>query len=269
MSTYVVGDLQGCLDPLLCLLKEVDFNPARDQLWLVGDIINRGPRSLDTLRYVYSMRDRTRIVLGNHDLNLLAVAAGIRREHSSDTLSEILRAPDADILLAWLRKQPLLYHCEKFNATMVHAGIAPQWDIPRAAQLAREVEEVLQGPDYRAFLTDMYGNEPARWNDSLTGTTRLRVITNYLTRMRFCHPDGSLDLVSKTDSSEMGDEYRPWFEHPGKWQNQGTLLFGHWAALDGKCAGENIYALDTGCVWGRKLTAIRLEDKVLFNCQCN
>ncbi len=268
MSTYVVGDLQGCLDPLLCLLKDVDFNTATDNLWVVGDIVNRGPQSLDTLRYIYSMGDCAQIVLGNHDLNLLAVAEGIRKEHSSDTLSDILNAPDRDILLQWLRQQPLIHRNLDLNATMVHAGIAPQWSLQKAATLAREVEHALQSADYRNFLNDMYGNEPACWSDELVGTTRLKVITNYLTRMRFCRPDGALDLISKTDQSELGDAYEPWFTHNGQWRDDGLLLFGHWAALDGDCGIENIHALDTGCVWGRKLTMLRIEDRALFSCRC-
>ncbi|MFT5482496.1 MAG: bis(5'-nucleosyl)-tetraphosphatase (symmetrical) [Halieaceae bacterium] len=268
MASYAVGDLQGCLEPLLCLLSEVKFDESRDELWLAGDLVNRGPSSLETLRFVFSLRSRVRMVLGNHDLNLLAIAEGVGLQHPSDTLEDILAAPDRDILLNWLREQPLLYHDPILDYTMVHAGIPPQWSVERAAELAAEVEVVLRGPDYLEFLNTMYGNQPSRWDEELSGTTRLRVITNYLTRMRFCSEEGEVDLDSKTSVSSRGPDFQPWFSHPQRMTRGQPLIFGHWAALNGICAEGDVYALDTGCVWGRSLTMMRLEDKQIFSCSC-
>jgi bis(5'-nucleosyl)-tetraphosphatase (symmetrical) len=202
MATWVVGDVQGCKKPLKRLLKRLSFDWERDLLWSTGDIVNRGPKCLKTLRYFYKHRDRIRLVLGNHDLHLLALRAGVREMGSSDTLGEILAAPDRDLLLDWLQQQPLMYWEDGF--TLVHAGIPPQWTLAEAAQYAREVETVLRGEDAGAFFAAMYGNEPSIWSDDLSGATRLRVITNYFTRMRYCYPDGRLDLVSKGPLSDPG-----------------------------------------------------------------
>lgn len=272
MTTYVIGDIQGCLKPLKCLLRQVDFTPGKDILWCVGDLVNRGPRCLKTLRFLYRMRDSVVTVLGNHDLHLLAVAAGVRAQTSSDTLDKILAAPDRDELLGWLIRQPLLY--QEHGYTLVHAGIPPQWSVAEAAGYAREVEAVLQSPRCVEFLKAMYGNEPARWSDDLSGMTRLRVITNYLTRMRYCSEDGTLDLASKgpsPDPAAPGQEVArvaAWFSHANRKAAGDRILFGHWASIEGKTDTPNAIALDTGCVWGGALSLLNLETGQWFRCQC-
>ncbi|KAF1056021.1 MAG: Bis(5'-nucleosyl)-tetraphosphatase, symmetrical [Pseudomonas delhiensis] len=269
MATYAVGDLQGCLDPLLELLRRVDFSPSRDTLWLVGDLVNRGPQSLPTLRYLHGLGNAVVSVLGNHDLHLLAVAHDSGRLKKSDTLREILDAPDREALLGWLRHLPLVHHDAQRDVTMVHAGIPPQWSIEKALERAAEVEQVLRD-DARlpAFLAGMYGNEPARWDKKLQGIERLRVITNYFTRMRFCTPDGKLDLKSKEglDSAPLG--YAPWFSYTERKSAGHTLLFGHWAALEGRCDAPQVYALDTGCVWGGSMTLMDIDTRERLLCDC-
>jgi len=267
MSTYVVGDIQGCLQPLKCLLKKVSFNPDKDVLWSVGDIVNRGPRCLKTLRFLYDMRDNLVLVLGNHDLHLLAVAAGVRPPNRSDTLEKILKAPDKEKLLTWLLHRPLLHHEHGF--TLVHAGIPPQWSIEEAASRAREVEAVLQSPACIEFFKHMYGNEPLVWSDELTGMTRLRVITNYLTRMRFCTSQGVLDLDSKGPSPDLGKvAVSAWFSHPRRKTAKDRILFGHWASIEGQTDHPNAIGLDTGCVWGGALSLYELETGRWISCQC-
>jgi bis(5'-nucleosyl)-tetraphosphatase (symmetrical) len=267
MSTYVVGDIQGCLQPLKCLLKKVSFNPDKDVLWSVGDIVNRGPRCLKTLRFLYDMRDNLVLVLGNHDLHLLAVAAGVRPPNRSDTLEKILKAPDKEKLLTWLLHRPLLHHEHGF--TLVHAGIPPQWSIEEAASRAREVEAVLQSPACIEFFKHMYGNEPLVWSDELTGMTRLRVITNYLTRMRFCTSQGVLDLDSKGPSPDRGKvAVSAWFSHPRRKTAKDRILFGHWASIEGQTDHPNAIGLDTGCVWGGALSLYELETGRWTSCQC-
>jgi len=266
MSTYVVGDIQGCLQPLKCLLRKVDFKPDRDMLWSVGDIVNRGPRCLKTLRFLHAMRDNLVLVLGNHDLHLLAVAAGVRPPNRSDTLEKILKAPDRDILLDWLLHRPLMHHEHGF--TLVHAGIPPQWSVEQAMALAKEVEAVLQSPDCIEFFKQMYGNEPLVWSDDLTGMTRLRVITNYLTRMRYCTSQGVLDLDSKGPSPNAGKKVSAWFSHPGRKTANDRILFGHWASIEGQTDSPNVIGLDTGCVWGGALSLYELETGRWTSCQC-
>lgn len=268
MATYAVGDLQGCLSPLKNLLALVQFDPARDTLWLVGDLINRGPESLATLRFVYRLRERVRCVLGNHDLHLLAVAEAGRTPGKGDTLEEILAAPDRDQLLGWLREQPLLHHDPALGFTMVHAGIPPQWDLAQAQACAREVEEVLRGPQRQAFLASMYGNTPDLWDATLEGIERWRLITNYFTRMRFCSSDGRLELKTKEGPGAPPAGYAPWFSYAQRATRDDRIIFGHWAALEGKANTPNVYALDTGCVWGGAMTMLRLEDQHIFRCQC-
>lgn len=273
MSTYVVGDIQGCLQPLKCLLRAVKFKPDKDVLWSVGDIVNRGPKSLKSLRFLYKMRRSLVVVLGNHDLHLLAVAAGAREASRSDTLDKILAAPDREELLNWLAQQPLIHH--EHGHTLVHAGIPPQWTIEQAMSYAREVETVLRSTDCVAFLKTMYGNEPACWSDDLTGMTRLRVITNYLTRMRFCTPDGTLDLVSKGSSPTPGvanlgnQKVTAWFGHPQRKTANDRILFGHWATLSGLSNNPNAIALDTGCVWNGAMSLYHLETGAWTRCACH
>ena len=263
MSTWVVGDVQGCLQPLSNLLERVNFDWEKDWLWSTGDIVNRGPDCLGTLRFFYAHRSRIRLVLGNHDLHLLAVAAGARKPGRSDTLGAILDAPDRSELLAWLQLQPLLHREHGF--TLVHAGIAPPWSIDEAADRAQEVENTLRGPDSRAFFDAMYGNEPDLWCDELQGMARLRVITNYFTRMRFCTAEGRLDLSSKGPITAPGgaaatnEALKPWFFHEHRRAANDKILFGHWAALEGVTGDPNALALDTGCVWGNAMTLYCLE----------
>ena len=269
MATYAVGDLQGCLEPLKCLLERVNFNPAVDRLWLVGDLVNRGPQSLETLRFLYGMRDSLVCVLGNHDLHLLAAWHNIERLKKSDTLREVLDAPDAPELMDWLRQQKLLHFDEARGTVMVHAGIPPQWTLAKALALAAEVEEVLRDDNrLKPYLDGMYGNEPAKWNKDLTGVSRLRVITNYFTRMRFCTADGKLDLKSKEGADTALPGYKPWFAHKDRRSRHVKIIFGHWAALEGRCNAPGVFALDTGCVWGGAMTLMNVDSGEIQRCDC-
>jgi len=272
VSTYVVGDIQGCLQPLKRLLRAVNFKPGKDVLWSVGDIVNRGPKSLKALRYLHDMRDSLVVVLGNHDLHLLAVAAGVRRAGRSDTIDEILGAPDRDELLHWLSQRPLMHR--EHGYTLVHAGIPPQWTVQQAMAYAGEVEAALRGPGRLAFLQAMYGNEPALWSDDLQGTARLRVITNYLTRMRFCTAAGKLDLESKGSTPNPGlvgrgeNALLPWYSHPGRKSADERILFGHWATIEGATSNPRAIALDTGCVWDGALSLYHLDSGQWTRCAC-
>lgn len=261
MSTYVIGDLQGCLAPFQALLQRVAFNPDKDQLWLVGDIVNRGPASLDTLRFCYQRRDNLVCVLGNHDLHLLAVAHQNKPAKRKDTLEEILQAPDRQILLKWLQSRPLLHLDTALNAVMVHAGIAPCWTLAKAVALASEVEIVLQSDQANVYFAHMYGNDPAGWNDTLQGPPRWRTITNYFTRMRVVDKDHALELAYKGSLSGIPKGLYPWFKAPGRIDIPARICFGHWAALEGVRDEPGVFGLDTGCVWGKALTAYCLEDE--------
>jgi bis(5'-nucleosyl)-tetraphosphatase (symmetrical) len=262
MAKYAVGDIQGCLDPLLKLLDKVSFNPAFDQLVAVGDLINRGPKSLQTLRFCKDLGDSFKTVLGNHDLHLLAIAHGVRAPTSKDTLDEILTAPDRHELLAWLQQQPLMLNIDDF--TIVHAGIPPIWSVHRAQALALEVSTVLQSERSGDYFNNMYGNYPLRWSEDLQGPDRWRVITNYLTRMRLCTADGDLDLESK-DLCQTQGRYAPWFDHGNRPTVNNKIIFGHWAALEGRNCGANLYALDTGCVWGGPMRLMDLESRIYIH----
>jgi len=272
VATYVVGDVQGCLDPLECLLERVRFEPGRDTLWSVGDIVNRGPKCLETLRFFYRLRHSLVMVLGNHDLHLLAVAAGARKPSRSDTLDEILAAPDREELLNWLLYRPLIHH--EHGHTLVHAGIPPQWSVEEAIRYAREVESALRSPDCAAFLRAMYGNEPAVWSEDLIGMERLRVITNYLTRMRYCTSKGVLDLQSKgtrplPDVAAVGDKkVSAWFSHKKRKTRGDRIVFGHWAALQGRTDTPLAIGLDSGCVWDGALSLYRLDTGEWTRCEC-
>ncbi|SER19628.1 Bis(5'nucleosyl)-tetraphosphatase, ApaH [Amphritea atlantica] len=268
MATYAIGDIQGCYDELQALLEAVGFGET-DRLWLAGDLVNRGPKSLQTLRFLYSIRDRVTVTLGNHDLHLLAVYHKAIRPKRSDTFHDILNAPDAKQLMKWLRHQPLLITNAQLGYTMVHAGIPPQWSLDKASKRAREVETILQSTLAEEFFRHMYGNQPACWSGKLKGWDRLRTITNYFTRMRFCDSLGRMEFSAKGTLSSQPTGFRPWFSHEGKALQDTKLIFGHWAALEGKADIENVYALDTGCVWGGKLTALRLEDQTLFSVNSN
>lgn len=268
MATYAIGDIQGCLEPLQCLLKKIEFNPRNDKLWLAGDLINRGPDTLATLRFLYRLRDSITIVLGNHDLHFIAVYYGLRKRGKNDTLDELLRAPDCADLVYWLRQQKLVHHDPALNFTMVHAGIPPQWDLHDALARSREVEAVLQTDKVEQFLAGMYGNLPGRWDDNLDGVDRWRLITNYFTRMRFCSVDGELELQTKESADAAPQGFAPWFSFAERKTYSDKIVFGHWAALEGRTDVENAYALDTGCVWGGSLTALRLNDERWFYCDC-
>ncbi|MBH3428560.1 symmetrical bis(5'-nucleosyl)-tetraphosphatase [Pseudomonas alkylphenolica] len=269
MAVYAVGDLQGCLQPLKCLLERVNFNPAVDRLWLVGDLVNRGPESLKTLRYLYAIRDSLVCVLGNHDLHLLAAWNNIERLKKSDTLREIIDAPDASDLLDWLRRQKLLHYDEQRGVVLVHAGIPPQWTLGKALALAAEVEEALRDDSrLKPYLDGMYGNEPNKWNKDLRGAARLRVITNYFTRMRFCTSEGKLDLKGKEGVDTAPPGYKPWFAHKDRRSRHVKIIFGHWAALEGRCSEPNVVALDTGCVWGGAMTLYNVDSGEFHRCDC-
>lgn len=266
MATYAIGDIQGCYDELRALLKQINFS-ADDHLWVAGDLVNRGPKSLETLRFLRSLGDRATCVLGNHDLHLLAVHYGSGRCKRSDTLHEILEAEDRPQLMDWLRQQKLLAYDKSHNCVMVHAGIPPCWSINKARKRAKEVEKILKSANASEFFQHMYGNEPDLWNSELEGWGRLRLITNYLTRMRFCSPSGQLDFSAKGSLASQPQGFLPWFKIPRKdpTESEIRILFGHWAALEGNADAEHVFALDTGCVWGNTLTALRLDDNKLFS----
>ena len=267
MATYAIGDIQGCYDSLLNLLAACDFDPARDRLWLVGDLVNRGPKSLETLRLIKSFGGAAITVLGNHDLYLLMVAeGGAKFRGKDDTLEGILTAPDREELLDWLRHQPLC-HVEG-DYCLVHAGLLPQWSAKRARELAREVEAKLQGKDYREFVSNLWGSEPDVWSDELKGWGRLRVIVNAMTRMRFCTRKGVMEFKAKGKLANAPAGYLPWFDIPERKSAGSILVTGHWSAL-GLRITQNQLALDSGCLWGGHLTAVRLEDRRVFQVDCS
>lgn len=268
MATYAIGDIQGCFEPFMQILQVIQFDAAHDTLWITGDLVNRGPASLAVLRYLYQAGDRHQIVLGNHDLHLLAVSIGARAHHHSDTMNDILHASDKTELLDWLRHRPMLVHDAKLGYVMTHAGLAPCWTVEKAQELAHEVESVLRGEHWQAFLPDMYGNQPDLWQDNLTGNDRLRCIINYFTRMRFCDHSGRLNLTYKGKIDAAAANYIPWFDVTPRLNADINIVFGHWAALEGKTDAPNLFALDTGCVWGNQLSALRLEDGTRFSVPC-
>ncbi|MEQ1774472.1 MAG: symmetrical bis(5'-nucleosyl)-tetraphosphatase [Burkholderiales bacterium] len=269
MATYAIGDVQGCYDALRRLLDIVKFDPPHDTLWFVGDLVNRGPQSLETLRFIIRLGDVAVSVLGNHDLHLLVAAAGHTRQYPGDTLNDILDAPDRDELLYWLRQQKLMHADHHKGYAMVHAGLLPQWSIPKALALAAEAESVLRGDRHDDFLRPLYGNRPSAWRDDLAGDDRLRVIVNAMTRMRLCTVDGDMEFRHKTAPvpGAMPEGYMPWYDVPGRASSDMPILFGHWASL-GVLLRADVIGLDSGCVWGRKLSALRLEDRRTFQCGC-
>jgi bis(5'-nucleosyl)-tetraphosphatase (symmetrical) len=253
---YLMGDLQGCCQPLERMLQTIDFSPSRDHLYVLGDLVNRGPDSLGVLRRLRGLDNAATCLLGNHDLHLLAVAHGVRKPHRSDTLEPILNTPDRDEWLGWLRQQRLAVHEQGW--LMVHAGVVPQWDAAQTVALAGEVETLLRSPEVGEFLTLMYGNEPARWDDSLQGVDRWRCVVNSLTRLRFCAADGTMEFATKEGAGGAPEGYMPWFDVPGR-RTQGTpVAFGHWSTL-GLINRDDLLALDTGCLWGGHLTAVRVD----------
>lgn len=268
MTIYAIGDIQGCFAEFEKLLAHINFNVNEDILWFTGDLVNRGPRSLEVLRFVKALGDKHKMVLGNHDLHLLSIAYGVRVPHRSDTLDGILTAPDRDEIIDWLRHRPLLHHDKDTGFVMVHAGLAPSWSLKQATLLVQEVETILRSDSPEFFLKNMYGNQPDHWDDNLAGNERLRCITNFLTRMRFCHADGRLNLSYKGEIAGKPDDLIPWFDVPDRVNANEKIIIGHWAALGGKLDIPNVYALDTGCVWGNCLTAMRLNDEKRFNVKC-
>lgn len=270
MSTYVIGDIQGCYKALKKLLEKVSFAPGKDKLWCVGDLVNRGPRSLETLKYLQDIDDSIQIVLGNHDLHFIAIHEGCAPARTKDTFAKLLDARECDELSNWLRNKSLA-HFDCIDTAnghedflMIHAGVAPSWSLQKTLDLAAEVELALQGKDYREYLKNMYGDEPIRWHEGLNGQERLRTITNYLTRIRFCDDIGSLRLDIKEGLCSAPSGFKPWFEYENI-SSKATILFGHWAALEGYTGKQRVYALDTGYVWGRELTLMRLEDHRLYS----
>lgn len=261
MTTYAVGDVQGCYDSLMKLLGKVKFDPSKDTLWSLGDLVNRGPKNYKTLKYCMNLGDSFVGVLGNHDLHLLAVALGHKPDKNNDTFHDVLEAKDLDDVITWLRHRPLVHHDPHRNMVAVHAGIPPKWSIKKTLRLAGEVETVIRDKKLsKSYFREMYGNQPDIWSKSLRGTERWRVITNYLTRMRFCDHDGRLDLKSKAGISSAPEGHHPWFQIPNRKLNETKILFGHWAALLGEADAPHVHALDTGCVWGEKLTLVDVDN---------
>lgn len=260
MATYAIGDIQGCYHAFQALLARIEFNQDKDKLWLVGDLINRGSGTLEVLRWCYAHQDSLRIVLGNHDLHALVVAEGIVSAHRGDTLDTLLAAEDCHVLLAWLRNQSLIY--QETDYLMVHAGLLPQWTVEQSLSYAAEVESALRGKDYLHFLTHMYGNLPNRWDSDLSGVDRLRVITNAATRLRVCTVEGEMEFKFKGELQDIPHGYLPWFDVPNRASSDMQVIFGHWSAL-GLQQRKNVFALDTGCLWGGQLTAMNLDTKAI------
>lgn len=264
MTIYAIGDIQGCYEDLTNLLDKIHFNPSKDKLWFVGDLVNRGPDSLSTLRFIKELGESAKTVLGNHDLHLLATYHGIKRNNDT-SVQELLNAPDCDELIDWLRTQPLLIHDEQTNFTLVHAGIYPQWTLSQAKRYANELETVLSSDNYLDFLNHMYGNRPNQWSNELTGWDRLRFICNSFTRMRYCHANGQLNFDYNGAPGSQENNLIPWFDVPHRVNNNEKIIFGHWSTLgyfqkqNNLIIPDNIYATDTGCVWGGTLTALKIE----------
>jgi len=267
MAVYAVGDIQGCFNEFEGLLDQINFNPRQDKLWLAGDLVNRGPDSLETLRFLHRLNVVT--VLGNHDLHLLASAHIPEYRKHKDTLEQVMQAPDGSELLDWLRHQPLLHHDTGTGYTLIHAGLPPQWDLDQARHCAAEVEQVLRGNDYVEFFKVMYGNHPAHWSDQLQGWDRLRFITNCLTRLRYCDTNGRLALEEKGPPGSQPRHLKPWFEWTQRKSRDMNILFGHWSTL-GAYDEAGIHSLDTGCLWGGTLTAMRLDrdppERIEYDC---
>jgi bis(5'-nucleosyl)-tetraphosphatase (symmetrical) len=261
MALYAIGDIQGCHTEFRELLDLIGFDAASDRLWLVGDLVNRGPGSLAVLRDVMAMGDAATTVLGNHDFHLLTIAAAHRRPHRGDTLDDILAAPDRDALIGWLMRRPLVAVENDF--AMVHAGLLPSWTAAQALALSREVEATLAGGRAHEFLGVLYGDEPRQWRDDLEGYDRLRVIVNACTRLRFCTADDTMELKEKRGPESTPEGYAPWFEHPQRRSAQSTIVCGHWSTLD-LMLTPNMMMLDSGCVWGGALTAVRLPDRRVY-----
>lgn len=257
MAVYAIGDVQGCLDPLQRLLKQVRFDPTHDKAWFTGDLVNRGPDSAGVLRLIKSLGESAVAVLGNHDLHLLAVAVGVEGKKERDTLDDLLSAPDREPLLAWLRHRPLLHYDSSLGYAMVHAGFLPQWSLAQALVHAREIETQVAA-NKKDFFQKLYGNSPAQWDESLHGPERARVVVNAFTRLRYCDRNGNMDLQQKGAPGSQPPHLFPWFQVPGRHSQNQRIVFGHWSAL-GLHRADNVIGLDSGCAWGRMLTAARLD----------
>ncbi|MDH2998663.1 diadenosine tetraphosphatase [Pasteurellaceae bacterium LFhippo2] len=264
MATYIVGDLHGCFDEFQLLLKQANFDPEQDELWLTGDLIARGDNSLTCLRFVKDLGERATVVLGNHDLHLLATLQGIKKVKPKDKVDTIFEAEDREELQNWLRNRPLVAQHPVHKFVLAHAGISPEWDLETTQACAKEVESILQGDNFKELLENMYDSQPDRWSPDLQGFERWRYIINAFTRMRFCYADKRLDFECKLPVEEAPEELKAWFELDNPLYQDIDILFGHWASLIGYPTPKRIYALDTGCVWGNHLTMIRWEDKQLF-----
>jgi len=261
MATYAIGDVQGCYDELKALLSQINFRSDCDQLWFCGDLVNRGPKSLETLRFIRSLESNAISVLGNHDLHLLATAYDHRKPGKKDTFDALLKANDADELFNWLRQQPLLHHDTENNITLLHAGIHPHWSINKAQQLAKEMQQVLQSELHVNYYKHMYGDKPFSWDDTLTGWSRYRFITNIFTRLRYCDKEGNPSLGVKGEPGCQESHLMPWYEVPERVSQNDTIIFGHWSTLPhaGLSGINNTYAIDSGCLWGGMLTAMRID----------
>ena len=267
MAIYAIGDVQGCYDELSRLLVAIAFDEHSDQLWFVGDLVNRGPKSLETLRFIKSLGNSAVTVLGNHDMHLLAAACSVPSTNTKAALKEVLAAPDRDELINWLRHRPLFHYDEQF--CMVHAGIPPQWDFNQTKKMAQAVEKTLRGKDYKRLLKAMYGDKPNIWSPTLSGNSQLRFIINCFTRMRYCDAEGRLDFNFNGPPGSQPDKLMPWFAVPNRKSLNMKIIFGHWSSL-GYYEGQNCYAIDTGCLWGGQLTALRLGEQVeRFSIDCS
>ncbi|MCG8324037.1 MAG: symmetrical bis(5'-nucleosyl)-tetraphosphatase [Thiotrichales bacterium] len=268
MSIYAIGDLQGCYDELQDLLHEINFDENKDQLWFTGDLVNRGPKSLECLQFVIQLGNKARTVLGNHDLHLLAVANGVRKPHRKDTFDEILNHPERERLLSWIRQQPMIIADDSEDYSMVHAGLYPDWTIKQALDLSKEVEDCLQGKQYEQFIQVIYGNEPAAWSDKLQGFDRIRCLINGFTRMRFLDEKACMNYDEKASPGRQAEHLIPWYEYPERRSEHDNIIFGHWSTIycgvENDFSQYNVYPLDTGCLWGGKLTALRLNSQQWF-----
>ena len=258
MAVYAIGDVQGCYDQLRRLLDLLNFDPVSDRLWLVGDLVNRGPRSVETLQYVMGLGKSAVTVLGNHDLHVMALAMGLRKHSPRDQIDSLLSHKERDVLFDWLRRQPLLHHDDSLGYTMVHAGLAPEWDLDTARRCAREVESVLESDQCHDLIRAMYGDEPDRWSSDVRGIDRWRFIINCFTRIRYCDAQGRLVLKDKGPPRDAPAGLVPWFQVPSRKSRDLKIIFGHWSTL-GRYDGDGVYCIDSGCVWGGALTALRID----------
>ncbi len=269
MSTYAIGDLQGCYSELQDLLDKINFDETNDLLWFVGDLVNRGPQSLECLRFVKSLGTNAKTVLGNHDLHLLAIANKVRKPHRKDTFDDILKAKDSEELFNWIRQQPLLVHDSEINYTMMHAGLPPQWTQEQAKELAQETESLLQSEQFNNFIHNMYGDQPDTWSEKLKDDDKHRFIINALTRIRYCEANGKLNIKETCAPGKQAESLIPWYALAERKTKQDKIIFGHWSTVhlgnEKDFKQYNVYPLDTGCLWGGTLTAMRLEDEKLFS----